>query len=229
VRDDAVDGGRATLRRVLIVCVVAAALLASSACDGLGNATVGIVGDSITNRSACTHETGPLDCTTGFTTNADGAIGATFANSYAVFLDAWSGKTIADMEPYVVQRADDGVHVLIIELGTNDATVGNLNWQNDYLRVLTEAASVSCVVLVTVPLEADIQYANAHGGARLNIAAQLNALMNYMVEANPNMRLVDYATHLSDTPGFSLDGIHPTSLAAQQWVADQYKLAADSC
>ena len=221
------------MQRALGFLAVIAVAFAVAACDGSpGNKTVGIVGDSITNWSSCLHDTGPTHCSTNFTTEAEGANGAvgyTFAVSYAVFLDAWNAQEIATMEPYVAQHASDGDHTMIVELGTNDAVDGNLNWHADYDRVLSDVADTPCVVLVTAPLFADTVYANSHGGTSLNIAAQLNDYIASTVAANSNMRLVDYAQHLRDTPGFSTDGIHPTSIASQQWVADQYKSAADSC
>ena len=217
------------VRRRLESLAVIALVFAVTACDGSpGSHTVGIVGDSITNFSGCTH-TGVTTCLTPFTDYMGGSIGDAFEDSYAVFMDAWSGQEIATMEPYVAQLASDGDHVIIVELGTNDAIDGNPNWQADYLQVLSDVADTSCVVLVTAPLFADTLYANANGGDRLDIAAELDALIGLAVDANSNMRLVDYAQHLRDTPDFSADGIHPTSLASQQWVADQYRSAADSC
>jgi hypothetical protein len=223
------------VQRTLGSLAVIAIAVALTACDGSpSNHTVGIVGDSITNLSACVVVFDPhgVHCVTPFTTEADGAngaIGYAFADTYAEFLDAWSGQPIARLEPYVAQHASDGDHVMIVELGTIDAVDGNLDWQSDYQRVLGDVSDTPCVVLVTVPYFADTVYANANGGTRLNIAKKLDTLIASTVAANPNMRLVDYAAHLRKTRGFSTDGIHPTALESQQWVADQYRTATDSC
>lgn len=110
-------------------------------------------------------------------------------------------------------------------LGTNDALQGNIDWTQSFDQVLELMLPLDCVILTTVSVRT-----NHLDPTHSHIADRMNEAIAAAKASHPNVRVVDWNAAVDkNTTDFAADGFHPTTRAAQVWLAHQYRKVADSC
>lgn len=113
---------------------------------------------------------------------------------------------------------------VVINLGTNDATGNNTNWQSDYNAMVSAVEGRSCVILVTINTFADVL-------GNDNVATGINAAEQATVATHPNFHLIDWNGFLNQGSNRSTmlisDGIHPNGAGAAA-LAQMYMSALTS-
>ena len=166
-----------------------------------GGLRVAIAGDSITALSR------------------DRIVGA-LTDRYRVRVDAYSGRTIAEVSPAIVRQVRTRPDVEVVNLGTNDLDRENPHWRPDLDRMLRLVAGVPCVVAVTI-------YDGRHLPVDANIGTKINARLT-AAAAKGSVHLVDWNAAVHRDPGLIVaDGIHPDR-GGQRWIARSIREAIDS-
>jgi hypothetical protein len=181
-----------------------------------------IVGDSITKLLVCRHHVTPDTCGDSPTTDAQGPLRTAVASRYQLSVRATGGQRIDQMLPDAKKLANGRPDVFAENLGSNDALQNKADWQPSFDQLLALMLPARCVILTTV--------ATNEGHHPRPLALAMN---RYIVEAaagHPNVRVVDWDSAVEQHQGeFSSDDLHPTTVAAQDWLSLQYRAAADSC
>ena len=145
---------------------------------------------------------------------------AALTDRYRVRVDAYSGRTIAQVTPAIVRQVATHPDVAVVNLGTNDLDRENPHWRADLDRMLKLVAGVPCVVAVTI-------YDGRHLPVDANIGTKINARLN-AAAADGSIHLVDWNAAVHRDPGLIVaDGIHP-DLGGQRWIARSIRDAVDT-
>lgn len=200
------------------------AVLAAPSRDRTALATFAIVGDSEINLIVCQHRDTPRRCVTPETTHPGGSLAKAMGGRYSVAVRARNGKRLDEMLPDVQALVRESPDVVAVNLGTNDALQGNVAWNGSFSQLLRLVLPIDCVILTTISTSTNhLDPTNAHVALTINEAVA-------RASRQPNVRVVDWnAAVAQHGPDFAADGYHPTSLAAQMWLAQAYRKAADSC
>ena len=181
------------------VGLAAAAVLAGCSSAGGATATVGIVGDSITNRSV-----------TSIRSDVKGA---------HLEIEALNGHTVRSMTPYAesdIMKAPDGPpQSIFINLGTNDIIHSNPRWESDWITLMKDTASVPCTVLFTISSVVDAYGHHPPGPT----SQDFNRVIENAHRADPSrVHIIDWnaAVH-ADFGLIELDGVHPTR-KGEAWI-----------
>jgi lysophospholipase L1-like esterase len=135
----------------------------------------------------------------------------TLAHRYRVRVNAFSGRTIAEVTPAIVAQVATDPDVEVVNLGTNDMDRGGTNWRADLDRMLGIVATVPCVEIFTI-------YDGRHRPAGANVGTQINARLR-AAAATGSVRLIDWNAAVHRDPNLVVDdGIHPGT-AGQRWIA----------
>ena len=186
-----------------------------TACDPTPD--FGIVGDSITVFVNCGYPCAQLS------EDVAGGHLAQDLGSRPSMVRADSGHTIAQELGNAGDIESAGPRVFAENLGSNDVMHGNVNWQRDFATLLEIMLPAPCVILTTVSTAAD--YADMPTQP-LRLAQAINSYIAAVAASFPNVHVVDWnAERALERQAFSADGVHPTTDAAQAWLAAQYAAA----
>jgi hypothetical protein len=181
-----------------------------------------IVGDSITKLLVCHNHVQPDTCGESSTTDAQGRLRAALSGRYQLSVRANGGTRIDQMLPDAMKLAAGKPDVFAVNLGSNDALQNKADWQSSFDQLLALVLPARCVILTTIATNA------AHQPRPL--AVDMNAYIAETAARHPNVRVVDWDSAVKQHQGeFSSDDLHPTTVAAQDWLSLQYRAAADSC
>jgi hypothetical protein len=179
----------------------------------------GIVGDSITDLIDCQHPVSEMQCPSPNATVVDGHLAAALAPRPAE-VRADSGHTIAQELGHAGDIESAGPRVFAENLGSNDVMHGNVNWQRDFATLLQIMLPEPCVILTTVSTAADFADMSTQP---LRLAQAINSYIAAVAASFSNVHVVDWnAERALERQAFSADGVHPTTDAAQAWLAAQY-------
>jgi lysophospholipase L1-like esterase len=160
---------------------------------------VGVVGDSITNRSV-----------TSIRSDVEGV---------HLEIEALNGHTVRAMTPYVesdIMKGPGGPpHSIFINLGTNDIIHGNPQWESNWNTLMKDTASVPCTVLFTISTVVDAYGHHPPGPT----SQDFNRVIENAHKADPSrVHVIDWnaAVH-ADFGLIELDGVHPTS-KGEAWI-----------
>jgi lysophospholipase L1-like esterase len=149
----------------------------------------------------------------------DRIVGA-LTDRYRVLVNAYSGRTIAEVTPAIARQVATHPDIEVVNLGTNDLDRENPRWRADLDRMLRLVAGVPCVVAVTI-------YDGRHLPVDANIGTEINARLR-AVAAEGSVHLVDWNAAVHRDPGLIVaDGIHP-DLGGQRWLARSIRDAIDT-
>ena len=151
---------------------------------------------------------------------------ATLEPTYQINLYDQAGWRIAQVAPAVTIQVTSTPppDAVVINLGTNDVIQQTLTWQADYNSMFASVQNDPCVVLFNI--NRIIDNYNPNGTVT---AEQINAYLASLASAHPNVHIIDWdAAVQANISLLTFDFIHP-SPAGQQWIADQTKMALDSC
>jgi hypothetical protein len=188
--------------------------------------TFAIVGDSETNLVVCNHPAGSSStCTSAQTNVGAGALARIMQGRYALRVRAADGQRIDQMLNDVRAFATASPTIMAVDLGTNDALQGNTNWQASFGQLLDVLLPLQCVVLTTVS-----EQTNYLDPTHAQVGQQINDAIASAQRAHPNVHVVDWKAAVNEQgTNFAADAFHPTTSAAQDWLATQYLEVADSC
>lgn len=131
---------------------------------------------------------------------------------------ATSGIRLRGQRKEITKAVAARPDVLVIELGTNDAPMGEPKFLDEIDAVLTETSTLPCVRWVTVyapKLEDEVKAINDH--------------LREAAETHPNLELVDWFQMVQDDPDLlSEDGLHPND-AGQRALAKAVATATATC
>jgi lysophospholipase L1-like esterase len=168
---------------VVVACAVAAVagLTAWLWEDLTAKPAVYVVGDSITYLSE-------LSITSDFS-----------HAGYQPTISATPGVKIGQSQAEITALAQNRPWAWIIELGTNDAGARDSVWPEQFLAEWSLVSPAPCVIYVTVSPRAG------------QVAQMIDASMQKLAEAHPNVHLLDWGTIEYRNPAWLYsDGIHPT-------------------
>ena len=151
---------------------------------------------------------------------------ATLEPTYQINLFYHNGWRIAQVAPAVTIQVTSTPppDAVVINLGTNDLIQQNSTWQADYNSMFATVQNVPCVVLFNINRLVD-DY-NPNGTIT---AEQMNAYLDELASAHPNVHIIDWdAAVQADVSLLTADYVHP-SASGEQWIADNTKMALDSC
>ena len=185
-----------------------------------------LVGDSLANLLVCAHDDRPYGgCVSPVSTEAGGVLSTTMRGHYRVAVRASDGTRIDEMLGAARALAGATPVVMAENLGTNDAIQGSAAWRQSFDELLSLMLPLDCVVLTTLSEAADPPDSGGPG-----IATQVNGAIAAARTSHANVRVVDWNAAVDEHgSAFAADGYHPTSKASQEWLAQQYRAAADSC
>jgi lysophospholipase L1-like esterase len=176
---------RAGRRRIVLVAgcavLVGAGLTAWLWEDLTAHPAVYVVGDSITYLS-------------------EASIAADLSKAgYQPTIRATPGVKIGQSQAEIASLAQKQPWTWIIELGTNDAGAQDNVWPEQFLAEWSLVSAAKCVIYVTVSSRAG------------SVAQQIDASMQKLAAAHPNVHLLDWGTIEYQNPAWVTgDGIHPT-------------------
>jgi hypothetical protein len=135
---------------------------------------------------------------------------ATLTDDYRVRIDAFTGRTIAQVTPSVIEQVATRPAVEVLNLGTNDLLPPNPAWRTDLDRMLALAAPVPCVEVFTVY--------DGHPPGAANLGTEIDARLA-QVAATGSVHLIDWNAAVHADPGLVVaDHIHPGA-RGQRWIA----------
>lgn len=131
---------------------------------------------------------------------------------------ATSGIRLGPQRDAIADAVADRPDVLVIELGTNDVPVFELEFLDEIDEVLAETDALPCVRWVTVYVP-----------NRSDSVAAVNDHLAAALPRHDNLQLVDWFTLVDDDPGLmSDDGLHPND-EGQRVLAQAVAASTASC